>query len=69
MTRPLDTTVDAHERQVAAFRAMTPSERLRLADEMSTDVRALMASGDRRRRQQAERAERLSARESPGPVE
>jgi hypothetical protein len=57
MPRPLDTSADARERQLAAIRALAPSDRLRLADEMSADIRALAASGDRRRRQQAEPAD------------
>jgi len=49
MPRPLDTSIDAYRRQVDAYRSMTPAERLRLAAEMSADVRALAESGIRRR--------------------
>jgi hypothetical protein len=49
MPPPLDTSIDAYRRQSDAYRAMKPAERLRLAAEMSADVRALTASGIRRR--------------------
>jgi len=49
MPRPLDTSIDAYRRQVDAYRSMEPAERLRLAAEMSADVRALAESGIRRR--------------------
>lgn len=49
MSRPLDTSVDADRRVVAALRALAPAERLRLADEMSAEVRALAEAGIRRR--------------------
>ena len=49
MRRPLDTSSDMRERQIALYRAMTPGERIRLADEMSTDVRELARSGLRAR--------------------
>ena len=49
MSRPLDTSIDAYRRQVDAYRSMEPAERLRLAAEMSADVRALADSGIRRR--------------------
>ncbi len=45
MSRPLDTSRDADERQLKAFRAMTPEARLRLADSMSAEVRTLTRSG------------------------
>ena len=47
--RPMDTSAEARERQVAAYRAMTPDDRLRLADEMSTEVRELARAGIRAR--------------------
>lgn len=47
--RPHDTSVDAHRRQLDAYRSMTPTERLRLAAEFSADVRALTESGIRGR--------------------
>jgi hypothetical protein len=49
MRRPLDTSLEARERQLAAYRAMAPETRLRLAAEMSADVRALSAAGIRGR--------------------
>ena len=36
-------------RQIALYRAMTPEDRIRLADEMSTDVRELSRAGIRAR--------------------
>jgi hypothetical protein len=49
MPRPLDTSIDAHRRQLDAYRSMEPAERLRLAAQMSAEVRALAESGIRRR--------------------
>lgn len=49
MGRPLDTSPDAIDRQLAALRSMTPAARLRLADDMSQAVRALAEAGLRRR--------------------
>ena len=49
MPPPIDTSIDAWRRQVDAYRSMEPSERLRLAAEMSIEVRALAESGIRRR--------------------
>lgn len=49
MSRSLDTSRDADRRLAEAFRALTPAERLRLADVMSTEVRALAEAGVRRR--------------------
>jgi hypothetical protein len=49
MGRPIDTAVEAHARQLEAYRAMRPEDRLRLADEMSDDVRSLARSGIRAR--------------------
>jgi hypothetical protein len=49
MRRPFDTSVDAHQRQFDAFRSMASRDRLRLADEMSAEVRALVRSGIRAR--------------------
>jgi hypothetical protein len=49
MTRPLDTSADADRRLAEAIRALTPAERLRLADVMSVEVRALAEAGIRRR--------------------
>jgi hypothetical protein len=49
MRRPIDTSAEARERQLDAYRAMRPQERLRLADEMSTDVRSLARAGIRAR--------------------
>ena len=49
MRRPLDTSSDMRARQIALYRAMTPEDRIRLADEMSTDVRELARAGTRAR--------------------
>jgi hypothetical protein len=49
MPRPLDTSIDAYRRQVDAYRSIGPAERLRLAAEISADVRALAEAGIRRR--------------------
>jgi hypothetical protein len=49
MSRPLDTSVDAHRRQMDAYRSMAPAERLRLAAELSAEVRTLAEAGIRRR--------------------
>jgi hypothetical protein len=50
MRRPIDTSAEARERQLEAYRAMTPQDRMRLADEMSAEVRSLARSGIRARR-------------------
>jgi DNA-binding NarL/FixJ family response regulator len=47
MARPIDTSIEAHGRQLEAYRAMRPADRLRLADQMSADVRTLTRSGIR----------------------
>ena len=49
MRRPVDTSLETRERQLAAYRAMTPETRLRLAAEMSADVRSLNEAGIRAR--------------------
>ena len=49
MIRPFDTTADARQQQLDAYRAMSPEERLRLADQMSDVVRSLTRSGIRAR--------------------
>jgi hypothetical protein len=49
MRRPIDTSAEARDRQLEAYRAMKPEDRLRLADEMSTAVRSLARSGVRAR--------------------
>jgi hypothetical protein len=49
MSRPIDTSPDADARQLGAFRAMTPEDRLRLADAMSAEIRSLARSGIRTR--------------------
>ena len=49
MRRPLDTSREARERQLAAYRAMAPEMRLRLAAEMSAEVRSLSEAGARAR--------------------
>jgi len=50
MTRPIDTSAEAHAQQLEAYRRMRPEDRLRLADRMSDDVRSLARSGIRARR-------------------
>ena len=45
MSRPADTSPETHRRQVERYRSMTPAERLRLADEMSTEVQQLADAG------------------------
>ncbi len=47
--RPRDTSVEAHQVQLAIYRRMTRSERFALAGEMSDAVRALAAAGIRHR--------------------
>ncbi|MCH8044730.1 MAG: hypothetical protein IID44_13540 [Planctomycetes bacterium] len=42
---PLDTTAEAHAVQVAAWRKMTPAERVALACELSDNVRQIAAEG------------------------
>lgn len=57
MRRPVDTSDEGRERQLAAYRSMAPELRLRLAAEMSTDVQRLFEAGARAR------ASRLQGRE------
>ena len=49
MLRARDTSAAAHQRQLVAFRAMTPGERLAIAAAMSDEVRALAEAGIRDR--------------------
>jgi hypothetical protein len=49
MRHPIDTSVEARKRQLDAYRAMTPDARLRLADQMSAEIRSLARSGIRAR--------------------
>lgn len=49
MWRPLDTSIDARQRQLDIYRSMTPGERLTIAMSMSDEVRAIAASGIRAR--------------------
>ena len=49
MLRPRDTSTAAVEQQLAAFRAMTPSERVAVAAAMSDEIRALAEDGIRDR--------------------
>ena len=49
MLRLRDTSVDARRRQLDAYRSIAPADRLRLAAELSADVRALTESGIRQR--------------------
>ncbi|MCH8922311.1 MAG: hypothetical protein IIA67_04060 [Planctomycetes bacterium] len=46
---PADTTAEAHAVQVAAWRKMTPQQRVALACELSDNVRQIAAEGVRRR--------------------
>jgi hypothetical protein len=64
MGRPADTSADAHRSQLEALRSMTPAQRLRIADELSTAVLALASSGMRHRRESAT----ASHPERPDPV-
>jgi hypothetical protein len=57
MSRPLDTSEKAEKRQAEAIRALTPAERLHVADVMSAEVRALAVAGIRRRRPHVTSAE------------
>ena len=45
--QPSDTTDEAREAQFAAYRAMTPSQRVEIALQLSDDVRSLSRSGIR----------------------
>ncbi len=47
--QPRYTTDEAREVQIAAYRAMTPSQRVEIAFQLSDDVRALTQNGVRRR--------------------
>ncbi len=49
MKPPIDTSVEARARQLEAYRVMRPEDRLRLADQMSDEVRSLARSGIRAR--------------------
>ncbi len=61
MRRPLDTSSDTRARQIALYRAMTPDDRIRLADEMSIDVRELARSGSRARLPEGATADEVDA--------
>jgi hypothetical protein len=61
MARSLDTSADANQRQLLAFRSMTPKERLQLADTMSTEVRSLVEAGIRERHPEYSAEERQAA--------
>lgn len=47
--RLLDTSMTARERQLGAFRRMTPEQRLAVAAEMSDEIRAVAEAGIRHR--------------------
>jgi hypothetical protein len=47
--RPRDTSREAYERQLDAYRRMTPAERSALALEMSDEMRRISAEGIQRR--------------------
>lgn len=49
MTLPADTTPGAHAAQLAAYRAMSPSARVRAALQMSEEARRLALAGERHR--------------------
>jgi hypothetical protein len=49
MVRARDTSEAAFERQLTAFRAMTPGERLEIAAAMSDEIRRLAKAGIRDR--------------------
>jgi DUF1365 family protein len=49
MLRARDTSEGAFERQFAAFRAMTPAQRLAIAAEMSDEIRVIAEAGIRNR--------------------
>lgn len=57
MVRPRDTSNEAYRRQIDALRAIAPADRLRIADAMSSEVRALAEAGIRRRHPEASPAE------------
>lgn len=59
--QPSDTSPAALARQHAAFRSLTPQERLRIADEMSSDVRQLVEAGVRFRHPEYSAEERAAA--------
>ena len=42
---PLDTSVEARQRQIEAWIAMGPEQRVRLAASMSDDIRRVAAEG------------------------
>lgn len=67
MLRSEDTSERAHERQLAALRAMTPEDRLRLADEMSSEVRTLARAGIRARHPEYT-PEQVDAAEARSPL-
>lgn len=61
MIEERDTSAAAGEAQRAAFRLLSPSERVALAFQMSEEARALAADGLRHRRPDASEAEIESA--------
>jgi hypothetical protein len=62
MRRPVDTSFDARERQLAAYRSMAPEARLRLAADMSADVLSLAKAGARARASRPANRERKGDR-------
>jgi hypothetical protein len=50
MPAPRDTSPDIWSRQLAAFRAMSPEERVRLALDTSEEIKAFARAGIRMRR-------------------
>lgn len=62
MRRSVDTSLEARERQLAAYRAMAPEMRLRLAAEMSADIRTLVEAGIRARASRSPSRERSGDR-------
>jgi hypothetical protein len=51
---PLDTSDEARQRQVAAWIAMGPEKRVRLAASMSDDIRRVAAEGQAMRTRRSE---------------
>jgi hypothetical protein len=63
MLRARDTSAAAYERQIQAYRAMTPAERAAVAAAMSDEIRVLVEDGIRERHpaySEAEVAESLA---------
>lgn len=57
VTQPRDTSSEAHGRQVAALRTMTPAQRIAAAAEMTDGLHRLIEAGVRDRRPELSAAE------------